>query len=333
MVPVYNGARFLHESLGSIVAQTWSRREIVVMDDASTDETPAIVASFGRALQYHRQSANRGQFNNVADGIARARGEYKAVFHADDLYDPDVVEREVAFLEARPNVGAVFCLDRFIDGTGWEYGRLVIPRALRGAGALDYARVVNAILEYKNVFMPTPGAMVRTALYREAGGFHTEFGSATDLDMWLRLARIMPIGLLEEHLFRYRHTRSSVGQSYQLLRTGPENFFAVMDHCLAEGGDDLVRPRALRAYEAHRAVDWLRCAVNAYIQQDLALARRLLAKVRLSCLVASRRVPRVRELALFAGLSMLCRIPYVAAAGRALHWRFYGRLPWWGQAA
>src|SRR5829696_2278270 len=75
IVPVLNGEAFLRESLDSILGQTHAPFEVIVMDDGSSDSTPAIAQSYGPPLRYVRQPVNRGQFGNVNDGIALARGE------------------------------------------------------------------------------------------------------------------------------------------------------------------------------------------------------------------------------------------------------------------
>ncbi len=93
IVPVYNGAKYLRESLDSILAQTHPNVEIVVVDDCSTDDTPRILESYGSVLRVLRQTRNRGQFASVNDALDIVRGEYVAVFHADDVYDPDIVAR------------------------------------------------------------------------------------------------------------------------------------------------------------------------------------------------------------------------------------------------
>ena len=329
VVPVYNGGKHLRQCLASILAQTRPLLEIIVMDDASTDDTADVARAFGEAISYVRQPENRGQFRNVEDGIALARGEYVAVFHADDVYDATIVAEEAALLDADQSVGLVFALDRFIDGEGREYGKLAIPLALRRSGPFEFARLINAVLEYKNVFMPTPSAMARTSLYREVGAFTTEFGSAGDLDMWLRLARRTRIAVLEQHLFSYRHTASSEGQSYQRLRTVPENYFALMVRHLAECPDVVVQRSARRGFEAHRAVDALRITVNAYLLGDGSLARANWRRARLAALIASHRIDRVRHVVLWTALFFLCRLPRSNVVVRLLHWRYYGRLPWW----
>jgi cellulose synthase/poly-beta-1,6-N-acetylglucosamine synthase-like glycosyltransferase len=73
VVPVFNGGRYLRESLDSIVAQTYPRLEIIVVDDASSDETEQIAASYDRRISYHRQARTRGQFDNVSSHVQRAR--------------------------------------------------------------------------------------------------------------------------------------------------------------------------------------------------------------------------------------------------------------------
>src|SRR5690242_131544 len=205
VVPVYNGATYLRPALDSIVAQRYRPLDIIVLDDASTDDTPGILGSYGDRVRVISQARNLGQFANVNAGIALARGEFVAVFHADDLYDAEIIEREVAFLNEHRQVGAVFCLDRFIDAEGREYGRLTLPPELRDTAVLDYPQLLEVLLRRKNRVLRAPGALVRREVYQAVGVFDPRYRSASDLEMWLRIARRGPIGLLHEHLFSYRH--------------------------------------------------------------------------------------------------------------------------------
>lgn len=160
------------------------------MDDASTDSTAVIAASYGKRVTSIRQPKNVGQFANVNDGVARVQGEYIAVFHADDVYHPTIVEREVEYLARNPDAGAVFTQYVFINDTGYDYGRLVIPEDVRSDGPLSYARIFNALLEYKNRFLCGPSSMVRATVYKEVGPYHgQEFGIASDLEMWVRISQ------------------------------------------------------------------------------------------------------------------------------------------------
>jgi glycosyltransferase involved in cell wall biosynthesis len=313
VVPVFNGEKYLRESLDSIVNQTYRNVEILVMDDASIDSTPDIIASYGDKVQHIRQSQNKGQFGNVNDGVALASGKYTAIYHADDVYDSKIVEREAEFLETYAEVGAVFCYDIFINAKGREYNRLTVPRELQTKSCLDYQTVLNGILKYKNRFLPTPGAMVRSSVYKELGTFRgAEFQIASDLEMWLRIARRHPIGILHEYLFSYRHGHENSSQIYYRVRTEEERHFLILDQHLAEGGSQLATPEAMRAHEAHRAEDNLMVAVNHYILGKNKEAVGFLNKVKINRLLGSDAVQRGRLLVLFLVLGTLLRIPRIS---------------------
>jgi glycosyltransferase involved in cell wall biosynthesis len=324
-VPVYNGARHLRESLDSILQQTYQRTEVIVLDDASKDETPTIVASYGDRIRAVRHEKNLGGFGNMNAGIKLATGDLFAIYHADDVYEPTIVEREVAFLDAHPKLGAVFCLDTFIDGTGREYGRLKLPPDIADLPVLTYEVVLNALLRWKNRFLRAPGAMFRRAMFDEIGLFREQFGIATDLDMWLRIARYSGIGLLHEYLFHYRHFHGNWSQQYQYLRTEQDAFFRVLDAWLASGERTHASPEALAAFEGQRAEEHLMNAVAFYIRGDMSDARRLVGGVRPSAIASGGTINRPRIMALWAALGVLTRLPRIGAVSDAFHRRWYGR--------
>ena len=324
VVPVFNGERYLRECLDSVVNQTYPNVEILVMDDASTDSTPAIVASYGERVKSFRQPANKGQFGNVNDGIALALGKYTAIYHADDVYDPTIIAREVEFLEKNPEVGAVFCYDIFINAEGREYDRLTIPEEFRTRSSFDYKTILNGILKYKNRFLPTPGAMVRTSIYEELGRFRgEEFQIASDMEMWLRIARKYPLGILHEYLFSYRHGHENSSQVYYRVRTEPERQFAILDEHLGNGGSGLATEDALVDYEAHRAEDNLMVAVNHYILNQGDEAAALLKSVKLKKLLASPVVQRGRLLVLYCILQLLLLFPRLPLAANLFYRRWH----------
>jgi glycosyltransferase involved in cell wall biosynthesis len=326
IVPVFNGEEFLRESLDSILAQSYPRIEVIVMDDASTDGTPAVAASYGQRVKSHRQPLNRGIYGNANDGIAMARGEYIAVYHADDIYEPTMIEREVEFLERHPETGAVFCKDVMIDPAGREEGRLHLPPEVPGGRPLDYRTVLNALLKYKNIFLMCPSAMVRASVHRQVGVYRDdEFRNTSDLEMWLRIAQRYPVGVLDEYLFRYRFGHGNSAQRYHRLRTDPERFFTIMDLYLEQGGRALAAREALAGYEAHRTEDQLKRSINAYILGQLATGREILHDVRLQRLLASPVVQRGRLTVLFFALWILSRLPKVPLIANLLNWRFYGK--------
>jgi GT2 family glycosyltransferase len=329
VIPVFNGERYLRESLDSILAQTYPRLEVLVMDDASTDSTPDVVASYGNRVMCHRQKENRGIYGNTNDGIAMARGEYIAVYHADDIYDANLIEREVAFFEQYPEAGAVFCKDIFIDPQGHEQGRLEIPPEVHGGKPLPYPVVLNALLKYKNTFLTCPSSMVRAAVHRDVGNYRDiQFRNTSDLDMWLRIARKYPIGVLDEYLFSHRYGHGNSAQRYRRLRTDPERYFTIMDLYLQEGDSALATAEALAGYEAHRAEDNLMRAINAYILDQREQAQTLLRRVQPGKILGSATVQRTRLLILYLGLQCLVRLPRINFIAEVFYRRWNIRGEW-----
>lgn len=327
VVPAYNAERFLRASLDSILNQTYSATEILFMDDTSTDSTPAIARSYGDRIIYYRQPRNRGQFGNVNDGISRAHGKYVAVYHADDIYLPEIVAREVAFLEAHPEAGAVFAIEIFIDRDGSERGRLVLPPEVRGRELLDYATVLNALLCYKNCIFCGPSSMVPASVYRTIGPYRGhEFPVAGDFEMFFRIARKYPVGILDQHLLRYRWGHGNADQLDRLLRTAPEPYFSIVDEHLSAGGRAFARKSSLAAHEAHRSENALMRAVSCYILDRPQELHQVLKEVSLRRLLGSSKVQRYRLSVLYLLLLLLVRLPHLPLAARVFRKRWYSRV-------
>ena len=310
IVPAYNAASYLEDCLASLVAQTYPRLEIVVMDDASTDATPVIAQKYSSRVRLVRQPRNVGQFPNVNAGIALAAGELVAVFHADDAYAPNILEQAVAAFQRHPEARAVFCLDELMDPHGRVYGRVSLPPGIPANCPLPFDIVLNGLLTYRNRFLRTPGTVVRRDAYAAAGPYRADCGTAGDLEMWTRIARLGPIVILDRHLFRYRHTPTSVEHSYQQLRTEPEQFFTLIDNILASGGRQQATAAALRAYEAHRTEDRIIRGIRAYILGDRAVMRAAIRHARVRTLLQSSRVQRSRLIVLLAALRVLGLVPH-----------------------
>lgn len=312
IVPVFNGEKYLRESLDSIVAQTYPRIEILVMDDASTDSTPEIIASYGDRVKCYRQPQNKRQYQNVNEALKMVNGKFIAIYHADDVYEPTIVAEEVRFFEQHSDVGAVFCHDIFIDAEGREYGRLTVPADIGELPTLDYPSVLNGLLTHKNRFFPAPSSMVRASVYKDVGDYRAdEFDIASDLEMWLRIAGKYSIGILPEYLLRYRHGHGNWTQTYYHVRTDEEKHFQILDKYLVDGGRKFATPEALAAHEAHRAEDRLMVAVNHYILGKNKEARAVLGKVKVGQIFGSSVVQRGRLLALLSALRILLRIPRI----------------------
>jgi glycosyltransferase involved in cell wall biosynthesis len=331
VIPAYNAERFLKESLASVSAQSHTAMEVIVCDDASTDRTPVIAQGSGdRRVRYLRNDQTLGGYGAMNRAVRDSRGEFVAIYHADDVYDQRIVERELAFLSQHTDVGAVFCLDRFIDESGRAYGRLQVPRAIAASQLFDAALLAESLLRYKNTFLRTPSVMFRRAAFDAVGGFDQErFGIAADLDMWTRLSLEWRIGLVHEYLLSYRHYTAQWSKQYERMRTEPEMFFAVMDRHLSRPGvRSLVSTGALTSYRVWRVRDEAERAANAYVLGDPQKAIALLNSSLVRPLLrSSRRGDVARVLALRTLVRAAAASGTSTAVRRLVHFARFRRLP------
>ena len=315
VVPAYNAERFLGDALASIRGQSYRTLEIIVCDDASTDRTPAIAQATGdERVRYLRNDRTLGGYGAMNRGVRESRGEYVAIYHADDVYDERIVERELAVLRGRSDLTAVFCLDRFIDETGRQYGRLRLPPAIAARQTFDAAGLAESLLRYKNTFLRTPSVMLRRSAFDAAGGFDQErFGIAADLDMWVRLSLDGPVALVHEYLMGYRHYAAQWSKQYERMRTEPEMFFPVMDRHLSRPGvRALVSSEALTAYRVWRVQDEAERAANAYVLGD---RNKAVALLNTSLVRPLLRTSRRTQVARVLALRMLVRAAAATGTG------------------
>ncbi len=298
-VPVRNGGRTLRRTLDSILGQDYPNLEIRVADNCSTDETPQIAGEFARrgvGYSLNPKLETWGESNwNFALSLAQA--PLIALYHADDLYTPTMVRRQVEFLEAHPRVVAVFTMTRRIDDQDRpvRMGDTRLPRALRGQNVFEAPALLNAVLKYGN-FMVVPTMLARKVALDAAGGFRWErFASASDIDLYLRMADWGPIGIIDEPLHKYRVSSEQGSFLWSRRRTSLADFFLVLDARLAEPGvREAAEPQSLSLYELQRAADQVLCAMNLLAQDRVIEARGLLKEaVNARQFVTSFRRPRL----------------------------------------
>ena len=331
IVPAYNAERFLGDALASVCAQSHDAIEVIVCDDASTDATSDVARGTGDdRVRYLRNDQTLGGYGAMNRGVRESRGEFVAIFHADDVYDSRIVERELEFLRAHDTAGAVFCLDRFIDESGREYGRLRLPPALDSVQLFDAALLTENLLRFKNTFLRTPSVMFRRTAFDSVGGFDQErFGIAADLDMWVRLSIDWRIGMLHEFLMSYRHYTAQWSRQYERMRTEPEMFFSVMDRHLSRPGiRSLVSADALTCYRVWQVQDEAERAANAYVLGDRQKAVALLNSSFVRPLLrSSRRGQVARVLALRTLVRAAAASGTNARARGLVHFARFRRFP------
>lgn len=245
LLPVYNGERFLVETLRSISAQTWSDFEIVVVNDGSTDGTGSILRRYGavepRLTVVTQENAGIAAALNA--GLSTCRGELVARIDADDIMVPERLATQVAFLDRRPELGFCGSAIELINARGRVFGTRV-------SGLHDVAQL-DALLAERRWFTYThPSVMYRRADVLSSGGYRPAFEPCEDLDLFLRLIQAGRPGVdVAQPLVRYRqHDRSlSAGNALAQLRMRKllfHNFYADRQGLPIQDYAGFVRSRA-----------------------------------------------------------------------------------------
>ncbi len=200
VVPTYNAARFVGACLESIFAQTATDDyEIILVNDASPDDTDAVVAGYADArLTYIRHAKNRGHVFTIDEGFARARGQYIARIDSDDRYRPNFLERALEVFEKNPQVGLVYGDAAMIDADG----NILQPRMDVKHAGRDFCGDEYLALLAEN-FIAAPTVIARRNAWDAALPIPDGLGFS-DWYLTLRIARIYPLYFCRDVLAEYR---------------------------------------------------------------------------------------------------------------------------------
>jgi glycosyltransferase involved in cell wall biosynthesis len=203
LMPVHNGASYLAEAMGSILGQTFSDFELLVVDDGSTDATPSILdACRDSRLAVHRNERNLGLVASLNWGLDHAKGEYIARMDADDVSLPNRLERQVDFLRRTPRTG--------LCGTWFRmFGAARSPTVRPLIRAEDMAAQL-----FHESPLAHPSVMFRRALFdRHALRYSHEYPHAEDFELWTRVSQVAELANLPEVLLLYRQHEEQVSAS------------------------------------------------------------------------------------------------------------------------
>lgn len=192
LIGTYNNAATLERAARSMLDQTVSDLELLIVDDGSTDgtgEVAARIAAADRRARVLTMPSNAGIARSLNAGLATAAAPIVAVLDADDWSDPRRLERQLDVLDADASIAVVGCRMREVD----EHGRELRPRTSLAAGE------VNAVLMRFNPIPNTASAFRREAAIA-IGGYDPRYRWATEYDLWLRLAERHRIFALDEVL-------------------------------------------------------------------------------------------------------------------------------------
>jgi len=208
IIPCYGYGKFLPACLASVLAQEAVDLEVLILDDASPDDTPDVAAALAATdprIEFRRHSANQGHLATFNDGLAWASGEYIVIISADDLLTDGALARAARLLEAHPQVGLVYGTTvPFISGQS-----LPPARTPRGPGQWRITpgrQWFETACRRASTGIWTPEVMVRASVQREVGGYRTDLPHTADQYMWLEFALHADVGWIgnaDQAYYRY----------------------------------------------------------------------------------------------------------------------------------
>ncbi len=247
IIPTYNCARYIGESVESVIAQTSRPTEILVVDDGSTDGTADVLAPYASRIVVARVP-HGGYASARNHGLARATGDWIAFHDADDVALEDRLGAQLEFLRRDPSCDGVFS-----DGARMDDGARLVPRALA-------RQVADRPLTVADVFAGFPvyfqAALVRRAAFETVGGFEPALQIHPDMDYGYRLFSHRRIVFFDRVVFRYRWHGTNTTRD--TLR-GREEIACVLDR-LAERDPEAVRRIGRRRLHARLARHYYRIA-------------------------------------------------------------------------
>lgn len=249
----YNHEKYIKEAINSVLRQTYEDIELIIWDDASSDDSWRMINRFkdNRIKAYQSEQNGNGILNRA---LNIASGQYIAIHHSDDVWEPDKLEKQVAFLDAHHEVGAVFTNALAITEEGHALADEKHP----------YFNIFNqpnrTRHEWLNFFfnhgnaLCHPSVLIRKSVYDTVGAYEYGYTQLNDFNMWIRLCLKYEIFVLPDKLVRFRVHANEANVSGNRPETrirGGNEFYRILRHYLKITSYEemgLIFPEAARYY-------------------------------------------------------------------------------------
>jgi glycosyltransferase involved in cell wall biosynthesis len=206
VIPTYNRAGLVKAAVDSVLKQTWTAFEIIVVDDGSSDESKDVLGQYGNRIRYfQRDHEGPSQARNF--GAAQACGEFLAFLDSDDVWEPNKLDVQMAFLGVHPEIKMVCC------------GTYRLGQSPKRRSPLKGDRWGDLFLTlFEKSFVNTSSVVLDRACFLQVGAFDETIRTAEDYDLWLRVARRFPVAYLDRPLVGIRKHRDELSKNKVELR-------------------------------------------------------------------------------------------------------------------
>lgn len=203
IMSVHNGARYLREAIESILSQTYTDFEFLIIDDCSNDNSPAILKEYSdkdSRIVLITNEFNLGLTKNLNKALRVAKGEYIARFDCDDVSLPNRFKEQVSYLDTHPKCGVISLWADVIDNKGTYVRTIKYPTTDK--------ELRTALIRYNPFFHP--GLMVRKEVFSAVGFYDESWRFAQDYELYFRIAKKYELGNVPQVLLKYRETGGSI---------------------------------------------------------------------------------------------------------------------------
>jgi glycosyltransferase involved in cell wall biosynthesis len=261
VIPACNAGQFIAEAIDSVLAQTFTDFEVIVVDDGSTDDTREVVARFtDHRLRYvYQDHAGVSAARNA--GIRQAQGRYIAFLDADDWWLPHKLALQVQILDACSEVGLVYC-----GAYRVRNGRVISKFRARYRGDVFKPLLVRG--NEKVMAGSASAVIIRKECFEQVGGFDEECFAAEDWEMWLRLAARYEFDCVPDCLVAVRFHEENTSAKAERMRQGISiTFRKIFENPALQHKIEPIKERA-------KSQEYLLLGVYHYRAGDIRAARR-----------------------------------------------------------
>ena len=281
IVPCYRYGHFLRECVESVLTQSIASIRVLVIDDASPDETSEIgqqLAIEHSRVSFLRHKTNKGHIATYNEGIDWASADYVMILSADDYLLPGALKRSMELMDTHPKVGLTFGSVVELSDSDTTTQITTVTDLLGKADQRILTGPQFIKLSGSRNLVSTPTAVVRTDLQKRVGGYRPQLPHTGDMEMWLRLAAHASVGIVRECQAVYRRHSANMSLAYYKKNRLPDlqeresalNWF--LEGC---------RDRLKNANRLHREMLWslgcdaIGCASAAFNDDEMELSYQL----------------------------------------------------------
>lgn len=260
IMPSYNHEAYVVSAVKSVLAQSFSDFEFLISDDGSVDKTASVIKTINDPrIKFFENKNNRGACIVTNELITMSQGKYVALINSDDAWVSTKLEKQVAYMERYPDVGACFSRAQWMDKSGVE----IPDRKLEHGQVFNQKNRSQAMWLRRFLFLRNclchPSILIRKQIYDHIGLYDNRLRQLPDFEMWIRLVKNYPIHIMDEKLINFRvlpgeNASSATSENVQRIRNELyfifQSFFDdVSESFLKEGFSDILRNKNFSSKE------------------------------------------------------------------------------------